>query len=106
MLTLVVNGCHIKRMLAAKSSVPSSAFAVLNADFGLQVLGVNALRSLALLTSLPFATFNGWLESITRNIAGLLGWDADLTSASFSSSFELSQVWSEDHAGAAFHVAL
>jgi hypothetical protein len=105
-LTLVVNGYYIKRMLGADSSVPSSASAVFNADFGLQVLGVNALRSLALLISLPVATFNGWLESITRNIASFLGWDADLPSATFNGSFELPQVWSEDHAGAPFHVAL
>ncbi len=105
-LTLILNGHYIKRMLSTGSSVPTSASAVFNADFGLQVLGVNALRNLALLLSLPVPAFNNALESITRTSASLMGWDADLPAATFGASFDLPQVWSEDHAGAPFHVAL
>jgi len=105
-LTLILNGYYIKRMLGAESSVPTSASAVFNADFGLQVLGVNALRNLVLLVSFPVLAFNNALESITRTLASLMGWNADLPAATFSSFFSLPQVWSEDHAGAPFHVAL
>jgi hypothetical protein len=105
-LTLLINGYYIKRMLGSESSVPTSASAVFNADIGLQILGLNALRNMALLVSLPVSTYNNVLESITRNTASLLGWNVDFPAATFGDSFNLPQVWTEDHAGAPFHVAL
>ncbi len=104
--TLLVNGYYIKRMLGSESSVPTSASAVFNADIGLQVLGVNALRSLASLVSLPLSKYNEILESVVRTTTSFLGWNADFPPATFGAYFELPQVWTEDHAGAPLHVAL
>lgn len=106
MAGLALNGGHAWRLLAGQSGELSAATDVLNRVVSAESVGVNLLRDFATAVVVPIPSLVALLQDGTSTLAHLVGWDIALPAATFGSGYAISVAWTEDHAGAPWHVLL
>lgn len=104
---VALSGRHLWLSLTSDEGAASTARAVFNRTFGVDVVVTNFVRYTASSIQSPLTTVNTNIQESARGLLETLGFNADLPAATYSGGqFSLGAAWSEDHVSALFHMAL